>query len=769
MRKKFILSLLFLFSTNQLFPYTIRPIDMVYGTIIAGIAWKFIIVELLKIPSAFTLYFARYLNCYHLISNAIKADQKEALLSLLGTVTDKEYHTLIYLSFEEKDLLFEKAIKKNNAYALDLMLNTKHFYNSDITQSHLVTACQAQSTQSISALCKYVTSNRIYFHLPDDDRHIICNYLENLIETSNPVAEELFSLLCRERYVYEWSLKKMIDTNNTTLLKYFIMKQASHYHSHDDKFKNCFISACHAQSTEIISLLCNTTVNYQNSSPDTNRFFDKTDFSVVYNYLKNQVENNNQDIIYSIFNWLEKNNLSYLDFATYIIKKQSTFRTTFSKIILEHLVSTTANKHYLKYISDKEKLLKTILTISCEANNKEILFLLKGNIMLQLRYLEEKENIIIIDYLNSLCIQKNNSTLTLHILSLFSSATNIQLELWWMALQKNFSQLADTIKTYYKLSLKTQNMYGKTVFHAAVNAPFADTILQSLIEEDCRTNTNLYAINIPTKRGKTPLHLIVDKEEKSKQNNVLLERVLTHCGIKLNTKDKEGRTPLIYAAHWGNKDAVNTLLTCKSIEPHIKSKTKCSFFYSLFCSTRSRQGDSYDNMQIEAMPYFEKMENQDRQSFMNTELRSILFMQQATIDTDNASRFIDCCIELGANPNTRDTNGKRPVDIAKEQWPTFKKISSNPKFIKLFIQQEQLYHLFLRKTPIISDKELRNRLENTNKLPGDVSNHILQYYHQLNIQYYVAIYASKNSDYYKQSQQKKSIQNQILQKIYEKR
>jgi hypothetical protein len=107
-------------------------------------------------------------------------------------------------------------------------------------------------------------------------------------------------------------------------------------------------------------------------------------------------------------------------------------------------------------------------------------------------------------------------------------------------------------------------------------------------------------------------------------------------------------------------------------------------------------------------------------------------------------------MKYGVDINARNNNGKRPVDLACDEYNSFYNLYITNKIssIKAIVDnQEAIMHAFLRFTPLISCADFQTILKSF-PLPQELKNYIGQIYYALNIDTIIAKKYKYNEIYY---------------------
>jgi ankyrin repeat protein len=203
-----------------------------------------------------------------------------------------------------------------------------------------------------------------------------------------------------------------------------------------------------------------------------------------------------------------------------------------------------------------------------------------------------------------------------------------------------------------------------------------------------------------------------------------------HIPSIVDIKNYAGESTLMYAAQNQTIQSINFLIDECNANISIKDRNGFTSVYRFFQEKAS---------DLNQLTFFYNYDHKQKKEFLNAELES--FAQIKFSDTIakpgkyTFTSFIDYCILYGANLNHRNNKGKRPLDIASDQYRVATQYihSSSPQFII----KEKIYHAFLNKTERISDNELWYCLSR-NGIAKDTYGHIMKYYCALNVDAYAA-------------------------------
>jgi len=215
-------------------------------------------------------------------------------------------------------------------------------------------------------------------------------------------------------------------------------------------------------------------------------------------------------------------------------------------------------------------------------------------------------------------------------------------------------------------------------------------------------------------------------------------------------------------------DSRITSFECKSSEPK-RNQNNQTFFYSFYEKHfKQKNIESLNEINyIQRKISDKKFINSELQSaatilFNDSDVYKSIYIGASPLNLNCFTDYINFCLANGGDLTKRDKNKKLPLDYAHEQYDgSFKYMSVNST---QFWIKENIYHIFLSKTPCIQEKELCSLLLDNN-IPRDCVSLIMNYNFINNIDRYIAEAVNKQDNYYCNNwSKKKEIKKGIISK-----
>jgi len=148
--------------------------------------------------------------------------------------------------------------------------------------------------------------------------------------------------------------------------------------------------------------------------------------------------------------------------------------------------------------------------------------------------------------------------------------------------------------------------------------------------------------------------------------------------------------------------------------------------------------------------------------FNDSDVYKSIYIGASPLNLNCFTDYINFCLANGGDLTQRNKDKKLPLDYAREQYEgSFKYMSVNST---QFWIKENIYHIFLSKTPCIQEKELCSLLLDNN-IPRDCVSLIMNYNFINNIDRYIAEAVNKQDNYYCNNwSKKKEIKKGIISK-----
>ncbi|HLW72833.1 MAG TPA: ankyrin repeat domain-containing protein [Candidatus Babeliales bacterium] len=293
----------------------------------------------------------------------------------------------------------------------------------------------------------------------------------------------------------------------------------------------------------------------------------------------------------------------------------------------------------------------------------------------------------------------------------------------------NGNKIIIELITHEKIDLNVQNKYECTPLHVACQLGLSETVA-SIIKR------NSQAINARSGYGCTPLHIASTHEQKD-----CIDLLLDHSISNINWQTYEGHTALHLVCARKNFNCIKLLLK-KNADTTIKNNNHLTPLVTLFSYTDDVEfGDFINTEPLTVSQLIYSTDNEyNNQLHLCTKLEFINY--------DKFEKYLLFLISRGVGINARNENGKRPVDLACDEYNSCYNFYSTHKFStakNILDNQEAVMHAFLRFTPSISCANFQTILE---RLPQDLKNYIGQIYYALNIDTIIAKKYKHNKNYY---------------------
>jgi hypothetical protein len=299
------------------------------------------------------------------------------------------------------------------------------------------------------------------------------------------------------------------------------------------------------------------------------------------------------------------------------------------------------------------------------------------------------------------------------------------------ALQNNNTEAIQSFFEKNKHFVNIADGGGATPLHKACQR--GHTHLITLFLEQHNTN-----VNAQDEHGDTPLHDACYRNQKE-----AAELLLKHPNTNANIKNMKHETPLMCTPH-----LQSLLINNKKVNVQTKNNYGQTLLYLAYKDNNHHNIPYCDLWKIPYCMFRPNMTDEKRQNFMDNELYHAATMHTTGCQLHiipSIDCFIHFCILQGANPNHRNKQNKRAIDIAEQEYVYAKKHLSWES--DAFMTKEIIFHSFLEETPYISDKELHYILWK-NRTTRDLIPKIMGYYSAITIERDVALYISKNPQRY---------------------
>lgn len=247
----------------------------------------------------------------------------------------------------------------------------------------------------------------------------------------------------------------------------------------------------------------------------------------------------------------------------------------------------------------------------------------------------------------------------------------------------------------------------------------------------------------------TPLHIACTNE----QINIAM-LLLEQNGINANHKDNKGETPLFTVLRRlqlteDTINLINCLINSGKVNFNIKNESQETFFYITCSDLFDMYGRNHKAIKkfLHKFSFIHKLTDQEIKIFASQQLHHAAFFLDKDNNDEYIRPFVEFCLYLNADINTRNDKQQRPLDSAYQEY---KYACNHLKYnSKDLINKEQTYHTFLQYTPYLPDKELHYILWKKN-LAQDICAKIMGFYAALTIDREVINNINNhNSAYYK--------------------
>src|SRR5579863_713687 len=296
----------------------------------------------------------------------------------------------------------------------------------------------------------------------------------------------------------------------------------------------------------------------------------------------------------------------------------------------------------------------------------------------------------------------------------------------------NDARIIKELITHENIDLNNiQGKYKYTPLHLACQLGLSGTVA-SMIKR------NPQATNARTRWGVTPLHMasIFHRED-------CINVLLNHNISNINWQGYEhGDTALHEACGKKFYNCIKLLLE-KNADTTIKNNNQLTPLAKFFSSNDDQFNDFITNEPLATNQLIHSTDSE-----YNNQLH--LWTKLDTINYDNFEKYLLFLMKYGVDINARNNNGKRPVDLACDEYNTrYNSYITDklPKEKEILDNQEAVMHAFLRFTPLISCADFQTILKSF-PLPQELKNYIGQIYYALNIDTIIAKKYKYDKNYY---------------------
>ena len=279
-------------------------------------------------------------------------------------------------------------------------------------------------------------------------------------------------------------------------------------------------------------------------------------------------------------------------------------------------------------------------------------------------------------------------------------------------------EAAKKILQYHPTIINDVDHLGCTSLMGACGAG-REAIVKLLLEHNADAN-------IVGKDGDTALICACRGGEYGFLNIVKL--LLAHKDINMDASHINSHV-LRYAAERTSQYILNFLLSHDKIDKNKKGKNNQTFFYPLLLGNRGCGPYQLD--------CFKNLDETRKRNFLNHQLYENIEVSEDRADFFNRiSAFIEKCVRYGADLNQRNENGKRPLDVAWDNYYYLEQKAANGKAeVKDVLRKRkaQIVRSFIQHTPHISDPTVYYCLKKQ-ELPHDVIGVIFRHYYTVTIE-----------------------------------
>ena len=302
---------------------------------------------------------------------------------------------------------------------------------------------------------------------------------------------------------------------------------------------------------------------------------------------------------------------------------------------------------------------------------------------------------------------------------------------FYLAMKKDNEHITIELITHKDIDLNVQDKYKYTPLHAACEFGLSETVASMI-------SKNSQATDARDHWGCTPLY-IASMFQRKDCINVLLNHNISN--INWQSYD-HGDTVLHGVCGKKFYNCIKLLLE-KNADTTIKNNDQLTPLAKLFSFNDDPFNDFITNEPLATNQLIHSTDSE-----YNNQLH--LCTKLDTINYDNFEKYLLFLMKYGVDINARNNNGKRPVDLACDEYNTrYNSYITDklPKEKEILDNQEAVMHAFLRFTPLISCADFQTILKSF-PLPQELKNYIGQIYYALNIDTIIAKKYKYNEIYY---------------------
>jgi hypothetical protein len=284
-------------------------------------------------------------------------------------------------------------------------------------------------------------------------------------------------------------------------------------------------------------------------------------------------------------------------------------------------------------------------------------------------------------------------------------------------------EAAKKMLQYHPTIINDVDHLGCTSLMSACGAG-REAIVKLLLEHNADTN-------IVDKEGSSALIYACRGGEYGFLNIVKL--LLTYKDINMDASHINSHI-LRYAAERTSSYILNFLLSHDKIDKNKKVRNNQTFFYALLLDNKGC-GPCQLNC-------FKNLGETEKRNFLNHQLYENIDVSEDRADFfHRMNAFIAGCIRYGADLNQRNENGKRPLDVAWDNYYYLEQKATNGEVeVKDVLRKRkaQIVRSFIQNTPHISDPAVYYCLKKQ-EMPNDIIGVIFRHYYTVTIERVVMV------------------------------
>ena len=318
---------------------------------------------------------------------------------------------------------------------------------------------------------------------------------------------------------------------------------------------------------------------------------------------------------------------------------------------------------------------------------------------------------------------------------------------FYLAMKKDNEHITIELITHKDIDLNVQDKYKYTPLHAACEFGLSGTVASMI-------SKNSQATDARDHWGCTPLHIASAYGQED-----CIDLLLNHNISNINWQDYDDENTALHIACVRKNFNCTKLLLKKNAATTIKNNNQATPLVRLFsCTNDVELYRFFTNEPLTANQLIHSTGNEyNNQLHLCTKLHPINY--------DKFEKYLLFLISCGVGINARNKNGKRPIDLACDEYNScynFYITRKFPEAKKILDNQEAIMHAFLRFTPSVSCADFQTILE-LFSLPQELKNYIGQIYYKLNIDTIIAKKYKHDKNYYDDFiENKNEIRNKLI-------